>query len=208
MEVARSTDPAPDVAGYVLAGGKSTRMGTDKASLTIDGESLVARVVRIVASVATPVVVVGHPGLHRAFGLDVIPDASKDLAGANVDYMNGVVTALQHSSAPWTLIVSADMPYLTSSWLRYMVDRGRNADVDLTTRGFCNLYRTASLPAVIRALNEDPRHFGDTMKYLRYLVLKPEDSAAYDPDGWLFLDVDTPEELAAARLRLSRTDGR
>jgi molybdopterin-guanine dinucleotide biosynthesis protein A len=180
-------------------------MGTDKAMLEIDGEPLLVRSARVLSQVAGSVTVVGHPERHSGLGVPVIRVRPDDVGGVDLDYMNGVVTALEHSTAEWTLITSADMPYLTADWLLYMADRALAADVDLVTRGFCNMYRTACLPALMRALDETPNSFGHTMRYLDYLVLRPEDSLPFDPDGWLFLDVDTPRDFELARERLSST---
>jgi molybdopterin-guanine dinucleotide biosynthesis protein A len=191
------------VAGYVLAGGQSSRMGTDKALLEIDGTPLLLRAANTLAAVASPVVVVGHPDRHSGLGVDVIDVLEDSVSGPNLDYMDGIVKALQHSSAEWTMVISADMPYLTTAWLRYLLARALDADVDLVAKGFCHVYRTSCLPKILRALDEFyPAKYGKTMRYLSYVIPEPEEYKAFDPEGWLFLDVDTPEEFELARQRL------
>jgi molybdopterin-guanine dinucleotide biosynthesis protein A len=191
------------VAGYVLAGGQSSRMGTDKALLEIDGTPLLVRAANTLAAVASRVVVVGHPDRHAGLGVDVIERIKDGVAGPRLDYMNGIVKALKHSSAEWTMVISADMPYLTTAWLRYLVARALDADVDLVIKGFCHVYRTSCLPKVLRALDEFyPAKYDDTLTYLSYVIPTPEECKAFDPHGWLFLDVDTPEAFELARQRL------
>jgi molybdopterin-guanine dinucleotide biosynthesis protein A len=76
-------------AGFVLAGGRSSRMGRDKALLTIDGEALLTRVARQVAAVAGSVTVIGPPERYSHLSLEVVPDRTP---GAGP--LGGIDTAL------------------------------------------------------------------------------------------------------------------
>lgn len=196
------------IAGYVLAGGQSSRMGTDKALLEIDGVPLFVRAARLLKTVATSTTVVGHPDRHAGFGIEIIPCRAVDIAGPSLDYMNGIVTALEHTDARWNLIISADMPYLTVEWLQFLVDCRRHADVDLITAGFCNIYQKRSLFGLMRAFDESARSFGHTMKYLSYYVVPREAQRSLDRNGDLFLDIDTPEDFERARRALSHAQDR
>ena len=62
-------DARDRIAGYVSAGGRSSRMGTDKAMLEIDGEPLLVRSARVLSQVAGSVTVVGHPERHSGLGV-------------------------------------------------------------------------------------------------------------------------------------------
>ena len=63
-----------ETAGFVLAGGRSSRMGRDKSLLELDGEALVARAARRVEAAAGCVAIVGHVGRHGHFGWPVVAD--------------------------------------------------------------------------------------------------------------------------------------
>src|ERR1019366_6470085 len=95
--------------GYVLAGGRSSRMGRDKARLPFRGCDLVsavaAAVAAAVASVAGNVTLVGHPELPS------IPDRYPD-GGP----LGGILTALDHTAADWNLIVACDMPEVSAAF--------------------------------------------------------------------------------------------
>ncbi len=106
------------MAGFVLAGGKSSRMGRDKALLEIDGESLIARATRLVRAVLSePVVIVSTPG-YEALGLKIVAD---DFPGYGP--LGGIATALHISTKPWNLVIACDLPYLTKPWLEYLIER-------------------------------------------------------------------------------------
>ena len=97
------------LSGFVLAGGKSTRMGRDKALLDWRGHTLLDHMVERLRLVADPVHVVGrHP----------LPDRLPDLGP-----LSGIATGLQASSTDANLFVAVDLPLLTEDFLKYMQSR-------------------------------------------------------------------------------------
>ncbi|HVF44058.1 MAG TPA: molybdenum cofactor guanylyltransferase, partial [Pyrinomonadaceae bacterium] len=94
--------------GFILAGGASSRMGADKAGLSLGGETLVARVGRALAGTTSRTSVVSSRAGHQGFNLPVVPDA---YAGAGA--LGGLHAALAACSAPWALVVSCDLPFVT-----------------------------------------------------------------------------------------------
>ena len=107
----------PRTAGIILAGGRSTRMGRDKALLQIDGETMLARTVRIVSEVMPEVLIVGRttlpPGLS---GVTAVPDAYGETGP-----LGGIVTGLTRVTAEQVLVVSCDLPHLQADVLRLLV---------------------------------------------------------------------------------------
>jgi molybdenum cofactor guanylyltransferase len=97
------------LSGFVLAGGKSTRMGQDKALLDWHGQTLLDHMVGLLRSVADPVHVVGrHPLPDRLPGLGPL---------------SGIATGLATSSTDANLFVAVDLPLLTQDFLKYMHSR-------------------------------------------------------------------------------------
>src|SRR5271155_4337243 len=117
-----STD---QIAGFILAGGESTRMGRDKALVELGGEALIVRTARLVESVAGGATVIGDSAAYRALGLRTIGD---DWPGAGP--LGGIATALRASPAQWSLVVACDLPYLHKSWLDYLVARALVSTAD------------------------------------------------------------------------------
>jgi len=100
-------------------------MGRDKALLAIAGEPLVVRVARLVESAVGEVTVVGKPELYKPLKLNAVND---DWPSAGP--LGGIATALGTSKVPWSLIVACDLPYLTRSWLNYVVARALASQAD------------------------------------------------------------------------------
>jgi molybdopterin-guanine dinucleotide biosynthesis protein A len=110
-------------AGFVLAGGASSRMGRNKALLATGGRTLLEIAAEAVREAAGSVTIIGPPDLYGHFGFPVIPDG-RDHTGP----LAGIETALRQASADWNLIVACDMPRLYPGALRHILDEAERLD--------------------------------------------------------------------------------
>ncbi len=194
------------VAGFILAGGESSRMGREKALLEIGGAPLILRTARLVESVAGSATVVGDSAAIRGLGLRTVAD---DWPGAGP--LGGIATALRVSSAPWSLVVACDLPYLTKAWLDHLISRALASEADavlaMNTRGaepLSALYHERAEPAIRSALTLGTRKVTDALKNLRIAVIEPAEWKRFDSDGYLFKNMNSPEDYEEARARLGK----
>jgi molybdopterin-guanine dinucleotide biosynthesis protein A len=150
--------PVPEeVGGYVLAGGKSSRMGRDKALLELAGKPLVRHAVKKLRRVCMDVrILSGNPELAEY--APIVPDLHPGCGP-----LGGMEAALVHSIFEWNLFLPVDMPFLPSAfvlgWLRNWLheDKTRGAFVRLFTvdgraqPGFCLLHKEVK-PFLLAAL--------------------------------------------------------
>jgi len=106
------------VAGFVLAGGASRRMGQDKALLAYAGQTLVQSVAREVLKAAGSVALLGDPERYGDLGLHVVPDI---IPGRGP--MSGLHAALGSTDAEWVLLAACDLPNVEAAFLRVLIDR-------------------------------------------------------------------------------------
>src|ERR1700694_5081359 len=104
-------------AGYVLVGGRSSRMGRDKARLPYRGGGVAEWVARAVETAAQTATFVGNLQLsigeaERSSIPDLYPGEGP---------LGGILTALHHTSADWNLIVACDMPELPATFLQKLL---------------------------------------------------------------------------------------
>jgi molybdenum cofactor guanylyltransferase len=157
----------PVLAGAVLCGGLSTRMGRDKALLDIDGATLLERAVARLQTVADPVLLAsGSRGLTHAGCLSV-PD---DTAG--IGPIAGVLAVLRASPHQLCAIVAVDMPEISAELLRQLaaLRDGEDAVVAVSPRGLEPLhavYARSAMKAVEDALREGDRSLHGLLRRLR-----------------------------------------
>lgn len=112
---------AADLTVFILAGGKSTRMGADKAFVTLDGRTLLARALELARSLTPDVRIVGDPAKFAAFA-PVVEDIFRECGP-----LGGIHAALRASQTELNLILAVDVPFVSAALLQYLIARARNS---------------------------------------------------------------------------------
>lgn len=201
------------VAGVVLAGGRSTRMGTSKAALEWHGSTLLYRAAALLArTVDGPVLVVASPGQDLPdlpAGVEVVRDPVTGI-GPLQGIATGLTALAERSVAAF--VCSTDMPFLHPAFVRRVLaglDRP-GTDVALPfARGFrqplAAAYRTGLAPLITRLIAGGRSRPG--MLYEHCAVARLEDAdlladpdvARFDPALASLVNVNEPDDYAAAR---------
>jgi molybdopterin-guanine dinucleotide biosynthesis protein A len=203
----RLTSPEPPdsplVDAAILVGGRGRRLGgTDKSALVVDGTTVLARELAALAGVAAHVVLVGdRPGATPPAGVRVVADAAPE-----VGPLGGIHTALAHATTDRTLILACDMPFLSPAFLAWLAGQGRETDVTVprNTRGLhplCAVWSVTAAPVVKRLLDQGVRKVGAALDALHVTIVEGAALAAFDPDGWLLHNINTPDDYARALAR-------
>lgn len=197
----QSSSPAPDVAGLILAGGASSRMGRNKALLAWDGEPLVARVHRALAAVAPQCAVIANdPEPYRFLNLPIFPDRQPGHGP-----LMGLYSGLMAIQAELAVVVAVDMPFLSPDLLRYLISLVPGHDVVIPQaqgrlHPLCAVYRrSACAPAIAQTLASGKRRLIAFHDQVRVQIVPEQAVARFSPDFRALMNVNTPAELAAAR---------
>ena len=183
-------------AGYVLVGGKSSRMGRDKALLPAPGGgTLVERVARRVGRAAGSAILVGHPRRYASLGFPAIPDLYPGEGP-----LGGILTALRHTSADWNLLTACDMPGLTESFLRELLDAAERSHAEALLpvgpggrlEALCGVYRKSARAALETAFAAGVRQLSAAAGGVPGLLTIPFEVSEVS----IFQNVNTPEEWA------------
>jgi molybdopterin-guanine dinucleotide biosynthesis protein A len=193
--------------GYVLAGGKSSRMGRDKGLLEIDGDTLLRRAVTALKSVANRVKVVGdHP--HLSVYGEVVRDVHKDCGP-----LGGIEAALSDTDTEWNLILAVDQFRVPVSLLRLLIARAGACGPEclavvpqVTDRPepLCAVYRKAFGPVASAAIERAEYKIGKLFPAAHALILPPHEVAEAGVDASDWLNVNTPDDFETA-LQRART---
>jgi len=191
------------------AGGKSSRMGRDKALLDFGGQPLIQHVLTRLQSLADEIIITSdHPEGYRFLKLPLIPDIIPE-RGA----LGGLFTALSAAKHPLVAVVACDLPFASLGILNLCRDMllsepALDAVVPSSEEGLEPLHavyrRETCLPAVKAALDAGKWKLIAWHAQVNVRVLAFEEVAAFDPEGMAFWNVNTPAEFEAAVQQLNR----
>jgi molybdopterin-guanine dinucleotide biosynthesis protein A len=177
------------MAGVLLTGGASSRMGTDKALMVLNGETLAARAARVLSTVCDPVIEVG-------LGVSGLPAIQEDppRRGPVVALLAGIGAL---GNALPVILLACDMPFVEPPLLRLLVEWPGTGTVipmvDDRLQYACARYGGSAIDeatAALRLGNPSLRALGDS----NCEYLSPSQWGAV-ADARQFADVDTPEDL-------------
>lgn len=115
------------ITGFVLAGGKSSRMGQDKGLMLLNGKEMLLLVIEQLLPCVDEVVIVSNNEAYKRFGFTVIEDLIKDAGPAG-----GIFTALKNSGTELNFILSCDMPFISTLAIEYFIQQADD-DVCIAT---------------------------------------------------------------------------
>jgi molybdopterin-guanine dinucleotide biosynthesis protein A len=186
------------VSAAIMAGGKSKRMGQDKAWIELDGEPLVKRVADVLAQVADEVIVVANDPKYERLGLRVVRDRYPD-GGA----LGGIATGVTAATHDTVLVAACDMPFLSVDVWRLIVGHAGEADVVIPRVGgefetLHALYARACVAPMERSLAAGKLRVISFFDEVRVQPIDERELRIADPTLRSFTNVNTPEELASA----------
>jgi molybdopterin-guanine dinucleotide biosynthesis protein A len=192
--------PSADVAAFVLAGGKSTRMGADKAFVILDGRTMLARALELARTVSDNVHIVGSAEKFAAFA-PVVEDVFRGCGP-----LGGIHAALRASPAELNLMLAVDVPFVPPALLRYLLTRARGSDAIATVpragggwQPLCAVYRPEFGDVAERALRDGRYRINVLFEVANVQAVDEEELARAGFAASSFRNLNTPEELDAAR---------
>ena len=183
----------------IQAGGRSGRMGRDKALVPLAGRPLITHVLDRVAPLGDEVLVTTNsPDDYAFLGLRLVPD-ERPGDGA----LAGLQTALRAARHEVVLVLACDLPFVCVPLLEHMLALAADADAVLPRwRGELEplhaVYRRTCLPAVDLALAEGRQRMISFLPAIRSTILEEDQVAAFDPQGLTFFNINTPADLQTA----------
>ena len=188
------------ITGIVLAGGKSSRFGSNKALIEINGVRLIERVIKVMASVFQRVILITNtPQEYAYLQLPMHEDLIKGLGP-----LGGILTGLEAISDEAGFFVACDMPFLNSGLFRHMVVLRNDFDAVVPRVGWRietlnTLYTKKALPAIKDLIESRDYQVIKFFDKIRVRYLEEHEIRAFDPDLKSFFNVNSPEELLEAQ---------
>jgi len=209
---AAGPEAAFEAAGFVLAGGQSSRMGTDKALLELNGEPLIVCALQTLRRAGLTTAIAGASSELSAYG-QVIEDAGQGP-------LSGICAALASTDARLVVFTSVDMPLLPAALIGYLLEHARQTGAGITlisVNGFVQTFPVVIHRSLLPALADELKNGKGTClsafrvaagygsRPFRILPLENlvqagqlEDPYGLPPAFW-FLNINTPDDFDRAR---------
>ena len=185
----------------IQAGGKSTRMGGQpKALMELGGRRIIDRVLDVLRAVTDDLLIVTNtPDAYASLGLRMVPDVFPDHGS-----LGGIYSGLRAAPGDAAFTVACDMPFLMPEVARLVIDRASLADVVVPLSGgrFETLhasYGKSCLGPIEHRLHDGRLKIAGFFDEVRVFVIPEDEVARFRRPDLVFMNVNTPEELARAR---------
>ncbi len=194
------SDELAAITGIVVAGGHSRRLGQDKRRLQLwgaAGPTLLAHSVALLGDVCQEVIVVlNDPAAWPALPARLVPDLFPDTGP-----LGGLASGLQAMQTTRALVLAADLPLVSTALLRWLAQpSAADAVVPRTADGrwqpLAAAYHVRCLPIIYDLLNQKNYRLHALLALLSVEPLAGAELAALDPAGELFLNLNTPADIA------------
>ena len=191
-----------DTSGFVLVGGRSSRMGVDKASMLFCGVPLARYIAGRLAPVVDSVALVGDPVKHADIWVPIVAD---EYPGAGP--LGGVITALRFTKSTWNLVTACDLPAVDASTFEAIVSRAKKSQaqclIPVTPDGkeqvACAAYRSDCLASLVTQFNTGA-------KSLRAAVRALDAEYWEVPVAARFVNINTPQDFARFNAMIDATE--
>ena len=185
-----------EVSGVVLSGGESSRMGSNKAFIEINGKRIIDRILELMQTLFPEVIVVtntplDYVDLNARIVTDIVPGKGS---------LGGIYTGLFYSSYPYSVVVACDMPFLKKEVIESLLTKRDRYDVVIPhlSDGFHPLHAVYSrrcLTFIEHLIEVDDLKIIHFFNRIKVRAVKEEEILQLDPKLASFVNINTPEDL-------------
>ena len=206
-----------DINAFILVGGRSSRMGRDKASLKLEGKTLAERAMETITEAIGPariaLVAAGPEQVQTIFGHEHSFSFVFDVH-TNRGAFGAVHAALANARTPWIFVMACDLPLVTAELLQVLseyvaddIDAVAPIQDDGKTQPLCAFYRVEPCLAVIDAIfvrNRPTPAVRWILDQVSTRFVQPGELATLERSHHLFLNLNTREDLETAKRRMGK----
>ena len=185
----------------INCGGKSSRMGTNKAFATIGEQTIIERIIDSTKNIGQDetILITNTPDDYAHLNLpmynDLVPDSGS---------LGGIYTAIHQSKTSHTIVIACDMPFVSADVLKFMMTHADNVDIVVPTvenypQGLHAIYSKNCLEPIRAKIEAKRLKVIGFYEQVNVTYLDEGAIQAYNRDSLAFMNVNTPEELEKAK---------
>ncbi|HSB11089.1 MAG TPA: molybdenum cofactor guanylyltransferase [Blastocatellia bacterium] len=188
-----------DASGFITAGGRSSRMGTDKAWLQIEGQPLIKHIIAALAPITTELAIIANDDRYGTLGLAVFPDTE-----SGIGPLEAVRSALTNCRTSRAVLVGCDLPFVTSELFDFLlrlpgehhavVPRGPDGKLE----PLCAVYWKDLLPIAARLIESGERKVAVLFDNAPTRIVEFDEIRQLRNSQLFFENINTPEDYRRA----------
>jgi len=181
------------ITGIILAGGKSSRMGTDKALIEVNGKKIIQHIFEALNNVTDSVMIISNSNNADFLGVSVYTDLIEDCGP-----LGGIYTGLKFSETEKNIILSCDIPFVTAELLNFLIEKSEKHDVAIPehngkTEPLCGVYSKSCEQVFKNSLTSGNHKLHDAINLLNLNIVNIDKEKFYN--NKLLANLNTLEEL-------------
>ena len=191
------------ICGVILAGGKSSRFGTNKAFAQLDGICMIERVEKVMRSLFRKLIIVADASeQYEYLGHEVFQDIIKGSGP-----LGGILTALSVTDAKAVFAVACDMPFINKSLASYMCSL-RHDIIDAVLpiikgrpEPLFAIYSTGCLKLIKNTLSEGNFKIMDFLSFIKVRYVEEDEIRKFDPEFNSFININRQIDIERCKLK-------
>lgn len=192
------------ITGIILAGGKSSRMGRDKGWIELNNKPLINYAIEALKPYCDQILISSNSKEYKSLGYPVFEDKIK-----NCGPLGGIYSSLLHSSTQRNMVLSCDMPLVSTELIKYVLDKCIEGKLSLPIHGanfmepLCAVYPLEAIQHLEKFIKEGKLKLIDLVNSIptEQIMIDPS-NYFYHPD--LFLNINRPGDLERASRLLQK----
>ena len=203
-----------DIEAYILIGGRSSRLGTDKALVEIDGRTLAARALNTVreSGIASKTTFVA--GNETQFAIQAITLGAPFIFDLVEDRgpLGGLHAALSYAQTDWVFLMACDYPFVSPELVRHLANEISDeygAVVPIQSDGriqpLCAFYKVTTASPIVEQIIKAPRvppPMREIVNSIDTRLIDPKEISHLDGSAGFFININTPDDLTEIAMRL------
>jgi molybdopterin-guanine dinucleotide biosynthesis protein A len=188
-----------EVTGIILAGGKSSRMGTDKGLQELCGKPLISYAIQVLTELCSTIVISTSSGEYQSFGYKTVADEFP-----RIGPMGGIYSALRQSKTEKNLVLSCDLPFVSVGLLSFIIENSDGFDVSVPWEGMrhyeplCAFYRFSAQDKMAEFIRKGNYKLPDFFEEIRINKLIIDKNLNFYHEN-LFMNINSKHDLNTAK---------
>lgn len=185
-----------NINAYILAGGKSSRMGSDKGLMLVHNKSLIEYVITTIKPLTNRIYIVTDNDDYKKFNLELVPDSIKDIGPAG-----GIYSALQHCQTSHCVLLSCDMPFVNLKAIDFLIQLSNDFDITVPVfkgklEPMLGVYSKNCLSSWGKLIQEKKYKLQEIFTNFNTQLLDVTNNSLFDDT--FFMNVNSPEDRLVA----------